>query len=330
MAETPIAGAADSYFLTNRIRFDADDPPPGDPPSDDPPGDPPGDDPPGDPPPDDPPSGDPPEAYWPDDWRESYVDNLGLEGEDRDKELKVLGRYTSPSEMIKAGRSAQTKISSGQYKQPLGEDATEAEIQQYREEAGIPEKPEDYKVELSDGRVFGEDQQPIVDEFLKYAHATNMPPEEVNGTLNWYSEIQETAAAQQHEADVQFKDDSVDTLRQEWGSDYRINVNAGEVWLSGLPNGLGEMLAGGRMADGTPIGAHPEFLKLASQIGREQNPYTRVVKGEGDLQAEAVENQIKELEDRMANDPNWHKDTAAHQTYQKLITARDDAAKLNK
>jgi hypothetical protein len=228
-------------------------------------------------------------------------------------------------EFIKAGRQAQTKISSGQYKQPLADDATEDEIKLYREENNIPETPEGYEIKLSEGKVIGEEDKPVVDEFLKYAHESLMPPEKVNDVLDWYYGVQEKAAVEQYDADVAFKEKTVDEMRQEWGADYRINVNAGEAWLSGLPNDLGQMLAGGRLADGSPIGAHPEFLKLVAQLGREANPYTRVVKGEGDLAAEAVENEIKQLEERMANDENWHKDKAANQRYMKLVEARSAA-----
>ena len=272
------------------------------------------------------------EGYWPDDWREKYIeqykgkDGKPLEGEAKEKMLNRLGRYTSPQAAFDALINAQNKISEGLYKMDLPENATEEELTAYREANGIPEKPEGYDLTLDDGQVIGDEDKPIVDAFLKTAHESNMKPDQVKGALNWYYQHQEEIATRVAADDDQYKKDSVDDLRQEWGTDYRINVNAAEQFLAGLPGGLGKMLAGGRLADGTPIGTNPEALKAFAQLGRDQNPYTRVVPAEGDQAAKMVEEKIAGYEKRMKDDREaWFKDKDAQKHYQELINARDAA-----
>src|SRR3546814_3644725 len=52
--------------------------------------------------------------------------------------------------------------------------ATPEQIAEWRKEQGIPEKPEDYDLKFDNGLVIGEADKPLVAEFLKASHATNV------------------------------------------------------------------------------------------------------------------------------------------------------------
>jgi len=119
--------------------------PPADPPSD-PPNDPPQD------PPSDPPA-DPPTDKWGENWREEHS------GGD-EKTLKRLQRYTDPGAVINALTAAQNKIASGDMGAKLPENATETELADYRKATGVPETAADYDVQLPNGMVIGEEDQP--------------------------------------------------------------------------------------------------------------------------------------------------------------------------
>ena len=84
-----------------------------------------------------------------------------------DKKLKKLGRYASPQAALDALFNAQARISSGELKAPLKEDATPEEKAAWRAENNIPETPDKYELKLSDGLIVGDADKPLVDDFLK-------------------------------------------------------------------------------------------------------------------------------------------------------------------
>ncbi|HET7409683.1 MAG TPA: hypothetical protein VFJ13_05740, partial [Paracoccaceae bacterium] len=186
-------------------------------------------------------------ADWPEDWRQR------LAGDDK-KALKRLERLGSPKDVMTAYRALERKVSSGELKTGLKEDATPEEVASWRRENGIPEKPEDYDTTLPDGLVIGEDDKPLVGEFLTAMHAKNAHPETVKAALAAYYRIAETQQAAQIEADRGFRREAEDALRAEWGPEYRPNVNAMGNFLDGAPAGLKERLLGARLADGKLLG----------------------------------------------------------------------------
>src|SRR5688572_23894721 len=95
-------------------------------------------------------------ADWPADWRQK------LAGEDK-KTLERLGRMASPADLLKSYRALEQKISAGELKKGLPENATPEQVAEWRREQGLPEKPEGYLENLSlpDGVVLGEADKPM-------------------------------------------------------------------------------------------------------------------------------------------------------------------------
>jgi len=263
------------------------------------------------------------QSGWGDDWRQTYA------GDD-DKMQKRLERYGSPKAALDALVSAQNKIASGDLKSTLQPDATDEEKATWRTDNGIPEDAKGYEVELTNGMVIGDADQPLVNGFLESAHASNMHPSQVNDALSWYFDAQEQAYQQQDEADNTSKQNTEDALRAEWGNDYRINVQLGNNLLDSAPEGLKEQLLGARLLSGEMFGNNPDALRWLSELSREINPVATVVPGTGANAMQAIESEIATLKGLMGDRTSeyWKgpKATSNQARYLELITAQQKHA----
>lgn len=244
-----------------------------------------------------------------------------------DKLSKRLARYSSVDSALEALVAAQDKIAKGEHKTPLGADATPEEIAAYRAANGIPEKPEDYKVELAENLVIGDADKPLVDAFLKdVAHPANMPPAEANKMLSWYFAQQEAAAEQRTQADFNAKEQGEEALREEWGSEFKLNKNLIIGMLDSAPDGVKDNLLSARTADGTPLASHPATLRWLADVARELNPVATVVPGSGTNSLQTVETELAGLKKMMGdkNSEYWKGPLAAkHQErYLKLVDVK--------
>lgn len=281
-------------------------PPPADPPADPPPSDPPAD----------PPPSDPPAAKWQDNWREMYA------GEDK-KKLERLGRYSTPAAAFDALFGLQAKIGSGELRSVLPKDATPEQMKQWREENGIPEKPEDY------GITFGKDglpeqDKPMVDKFLSAMHSKNANKDQATTAINTYYELVAEQTAARHDQDREFAKQSEDHLRAEWGQEYRANINMINGLLATAPAEVQDLIKGGRLANGDPFMSHPHVLQWMNGMARQINPVTTLIPNAGANMASAIDDEIKAIEKLMAaNSPDYWKDDKKQSRYRELLAARD-------
>ena len=253
---------------------------------------------------------------WPDDWRTK------LAGGD-EKTLKKLERFNSVNDVVKWAQNLEKKMSSGEFKQALDEDATEEEIKQWREQNGIPESPDGYDLDV-DGLVVGDDDKPYLDEFLKEAHESNMPNEMVQKVVAWHYQNIEQQKEAMAEADADFQAEAQQSLREEWGGEYKQNINQIKNLLSTAPEGIEERLLGGRTADGKVVGNDPETLKWLSGLARQINPVATVVPGAGANQASAVQDEISQIETTMRTEPDkYWKDPKMQSRLQELYSAQE-------
>jgi len=235
-------------------------------------------------------------SKWPDNWREEIA------GKD-EKELKLISRYASPAEVWRKARSLEQKLSSGEFKPntPFPEKGTEDEKNVWRTENGIPPSPEKYDLTFDDGLVIGEDDKPIIDDFLKTAHAKNMKPEDVKANVRWYYDLKEKQAQEDNARDLQVKQQTEDSLRSEWGNDYRANINRIHGLLDTAPEGVKDKIMGARMGDGTPLASDPDTLKFLIDMALQINPATTLVPGSGANIASAIDDEMAKYEKMMGD-----------------------------
>lgn len=256
-----------------------------------------------------------------DDWR------ADMAGDDPEL-LKFLGRHQSKATALKEFKQIHADIRSGKYRKPLGDDPTDEEVAAYRKDFGIPDKPEGYLEALPDGLVVGDDDRPFVDTFLSKMHGANAPKSAVDQALSAYYEIVEDQVASEMEAIDQAKLASTDLLRQEWGPDYRRNLNIMHSHLDTLPEAVKEAFTLGKGPDGVPLGYNPEVLKWLTGLALEANPHATVVPGAGANQASAISDEIAKIEKMMRDDRKaYNADERIQARYRELITARDKLPK---
>lgn len=258
-----------------------------------------------------------PASTWPDNWRQQYSEDP--------KVVKRLERYASPKAALDALFAAQSKISSGELKSALRENATPEELADWRAANGIPAEAKDYAVKLDNGLIIGEADQPLVDAFLAKAHAAHMQPAQVKEALGFYFEQQEQARIAQEERDNDSRALSEDTLRQEFGADYRRNIGIANQLLDGAPKGVKDQLLAGRLADGTPIGNSPDVIRWLVGLSRELNPIGTVVPGSGTNAVQAIESELGTIRKLMGDHKSeyWKGPGAAkmQERYRDLTTA---------
>ncbi len=254
------------------------------------------------------------------DWR------VKLAGGD-EKELKRLSRFASEADIYKAYRELEKKKSDGTLKQALGKDATPEERANWRKENGIPESADKYDLTFDDGLVIGENDKPLVDKFVQSMHDENASPSQVKAALKSYYAI---VADQQHaiaEADVTFKDESMESLREEWGGDYKKNLNVIGGFLSALPEDTRVAFETARTQDGKLIGNDPAIIKWLASMAYEINPAATVMPSSINNPGSAIGDEIASIEKLMGDSSSsyWKGATAekTQQRYLDLISARD-------
>lgn len=260
-------------------------------------------------------------ADWPSDWRSK------LAGEDA-KALKRLERFGSPADIFKSFRELEAKLSSGKgapaKSGPPPADAPAEDIAAWRKENGIPENAEQYDTSLGEGFVWGDADKPLLDSFTQYAHAKNWDNARLKEGLAWYAENQRAAAERLAIDDQNYRTESEDALRKEWGNDYRRNINM----ISTLFEGAGDIqnrLFTARTSDGKLIGNDPAIARYLSGLARELNPVATIIPGGNTDPMKGIDGRKAEIE-KMMGDYNsaYHKgpqSVALQQEYRDLIDA---------
>lgn len=266
-----------------------------------------------------PPVADPPPpaaATWPEDWRKQMA------GDD-EKELKQAERYSTPKDIWKKARELERRLSSGELLKPLPDNATPEQVAEFRQSRGIPDKPEAYLEKLPNGLVIGTEDKPIFDSLVKKLHERNADPKTVHGIVEWYSNFKEEAAAEQRQQDVAFGQQTEDTLRTEWGTDYRINKSIRDTYIDALPPAIKDVFLNSRMPDGRPLGDHPDLSKWLVQQARDAGYSNTIVAGTNGNTGQTLEDEITKIEKFMGtNRSEYNKDVKLQQRLLELYDAR--------
>lgn len=268
---------------------------------------------------DPPPAADPP-ADWPADWRAKVSTDP--------KHAKTLDRFASPKSLFESYTSLRQKLDSGELR-PVSEfpaTGTPEQQAEWRKSNGIPETPEGYALQFTDGLVIGERDKEFVDSFLKTAHGANASPTQVNQMLQWYHSEQERALDMQEERDAQYLSQSDDVLRAEWGSEYRANINVIKGLVGTLPENVRELFVNARLGDGNALLNHPDMARWLVHTGKTINPVATVVPGAGANVTTAISDEIDQIEKVMKTDRKaYNSDLKMQQRLRDLYDARERA-----
>jgi hypothetical protein len=250
-------------------------------------------------------------------WREA------LAGEEKD-DLNTLGRFQDPKALWQRTKELTTKLSKGELKMvtPFPANGTDQQKAEWRQANGIPEAPEKYDTNLGNNLVIGEEDKPMVESFLKHAHASNINNDVAKSALQWY--FGTYMAEQQKElaqADEDYRRETIEALAKDWGPDYKRNMTAVQAFLQRAPEDLRARFMSGRLADGRAIGDDPAMLRWFAEMELAINPHVTLTGPEGANAAKNVDARIKEIEGMMGTD-KYVKDEAIQQELRDLYDAR--------
>lgn len=252
----------------------------------------------------------------PKDWR------ADMAGEDKEL-LGFLGRYHSKEAGLKAWKKLNDDFRSGKFVKPVDENSTDEEKTAWRNALGVPDAPEGYLDKLPDGLVIGDDDKGPIEQVLKAMHESGAPKGVVEAMLSSYYDLVESQDAERFEANEAARRETEDTLRSEWGPEYRRNVNALTNFIGTLPEGVGSVFLEAVDGNGVKIANNPEFLKWAMGIALDKNPHMTVVPGAGANQASAIAEEIANIEKTMRdNRPEYNRNDGMQKRYRELLTAR--------
>ena len=233
------------------------------------------------------PEGDKP-GFWPDDWRQRVA------GEDA-AELKRLGRFDSPEALYKSNRELEKKLSSGQYVQKLGKDASEDEVAAWRKANGVPDDAAGYGIDVKD--------DPLMGDFLDHAAKSGLTPDAAKSAVEWYNQFAQNQEQAQAEADKKTRTATEEALREEWGGEFRGHMNA---LVNHLRLAIGDeqtqMLLKSRTPDGRLIGNDADIVRGLVRIALEMNPADTVVPGGGT--PDSVETELARISNIQKTDEN--------------------------
>lgn len=264
-------------------------------------------------------------ADWREDWREALAAGITgkAEGEEYEKELKRLKRFTSLPNVLRSYRALESRISAGELKEPFPADGSPEDQAKWRAANGIPESPDKYDLKLSEGLTIGEEDKPFIDAVLKAAHDKNIRPEAVNAVVDAYYQEQDRILAERESQDRVFLEETQESLRTEFGPEYRRNVEAAKAYLAGLPEGLGALIAGARLADGRMLGGHPAAARWLIQIAQELNPIASLIPGgAGDIKG--IDDELAEISKyRRENRDAYYRDEKMQARERQLLAAKE-------
>ena len=263
-------------------------------------------------------------SEMPEDWRDQIVQSTGMTKDDEGYEARLnqLSRVSDIGSFAKIHFDAQDKIRKGLISSGLPDDATEEQLQSYREANGIPETPADYKLDLAEGLVLSDKDEGLMSSVYDFAHGKNLDSGTVSGLANI------VLMANQAENQRVIDQDGVDKiatnkmLKETWGPNAETNTNLVRGLVNQLPEGIQEHFASARMSDGRALFNSPEVMVSMAEWAAKINPSATVVPNSNNPM-QTINDEIATLEKRMG-EPGWHKDTKAQKRYQALVNAQTD------
>lgn len=268
----------------------------------------------------------------PDDWRAQAAKSLA--GEDSEQATKIerrLGRFNTLADYMKSAEAADVKIRKGiQSQRRPADDASEEEVQAWREANGVPASADKYDLKFGDGVQLSSGDQAIIDALLPTAHRLGLSSEEMSGLGQSFFEAQAALAQKQNDTDGLQMQETETALKQAWGGDYGRNVNVLRAAVNDMPEAVRNEFSSARGSDGRALLNNPNFVNHYVSLYNRANPAAALVPN-GTMDASgSIDDQIAEIEKVFREDePKYRADAAMQEKYRNLLEARDNLKKQN-
>lgn len=187
------------------------------------------------------------------DWRD------GLDGELKD----FAARLQSPHDAVKV--ALDLRKANGSMIRVPGKDAKPEDIAKFHKAIGVPEKAEDYKIDL--GREMSEQDKATVSEITKAFHKHAVPAEAASAVSKAVVDIANAQLAAANEVAKGKREEAVATLRKELGGDFDKNVNMAVRAVEVFGGAEAREWLNSTIVDGAKLGDHPMFIRMFGKIG---------------------------------------------------------------
>ena len=147
----------------------------------------------------------------------------------------------------------------GADKVPLPVNPTDEDLDNIYGKLGRPENPDGYEIAV-DGNIVTEE---VAKSYSDVAHKLRLTPEQASGVLEYYRSMVQETGSMSEAAETQQRNDTEMSLRKEWGDEFDARIeDAGNIAKQFGGNGILDM----RLADGTKVGNHPDFIKAFANM----------------------------------------------------------------
>jgi len=147
----------------------------------------------------------------------------------------------------------------GADKIPLPVNPTDEDLDRIYSRLGRPETSDGYEIK-ADGNIITED---IAKEYSDMAHKLRLSPQQASGILEYYQSLASQSESSMEERDAQVMQDTELSLKKEWGDNFSNKLSMAKEVVESF--GSLEMLDM-RLADGTKVGNHPDFIKAFAKM----------------------------------------------------------------
>ena len=261
-------------------------------------------------------------SSWPTTWREDMAAG-------DTKAADVLKRYQSPADMAKALLAAQQRIRSGEYKRAAPANAEDPEaMKAWRDEQGIPNAPDEYAIPALANVEFEnlpENVKESIGAIRTTFHEANLTGDQGAKVAKAFTEIAEKQMALEAQADARNAEGVEDTLRAEWGAEFRPNLKMNLAHMEQAFGELTDPILLARTPDGRRLCDIPEFNKAINSWAR-SNGSDVIYDGEGGGK-KSVAGRIEEIQAVMRTDFGKYQ-RELEPEYRRLLEEQEKRGKL--
>ena len=136
---------------------------------------------------------------------------------------------------------------------------TDEDLDRIYDRLGRPEDPKGYNIEV-DGNVITEE---VATDYADIAHKLRLSPDQAKGILDYYKSSIEQSGAQSLELAEAAKEQTVESLRSEWGRAFDQKVEAAAKVAQEFAD---PEMFNITLADGSKLGDNAEFIKAFAKI----------------------------------------------------------------
>lgn len=229
---------------------------------------------------------------WPEGAREAIANG-------DDKLLKELNQFTDLGGVVKSYKTLRQQRDSGEYRKALPDNPNDDELAAYRKSNGLPDSVDDYKLDTSK---LAEEQIDFSNSLAKLGYDLNQSPKVTQAFLDHLVDTRQQALDAIAENDSADSTKHEDTVRELFGSDYRVNMNMSSALLDGEAEGFKDAFLNARLPDGTLFSNSPEVTKFMVDMARQINPVAAIMPA-GASDMKSVDQERAELKKLQTTNP---------------------------